>query len=101
MLLKPRRRPTPPGIILQEHYLDPRGITITELAEAINCSRKHISNIVHGHARIEADLATRLAAALDTTPQFWLNLQNALDIYEAQQKYKHWKPEKVFQAHPQ
>ncbi len=38
---------------------------------------------MNGRASITADMATRLAAALETTPQFWLNLQNAVDLHDA------------------
>lgn len=78
-----RRRPSDPGRLLKLYYLDSRGITISALAQSTRMSRKHISSIVNGHAPITADMATRLAAALGTTAQFWLNLQNAVDLYDA------------------
>lgn len=95
-MLQRERKPTAPGEILREHYLEPRGITITEFAEVIGCSRKHLSHIINGTARIEAGLASRIAVVLGTTPQFWLNLQNAVDIYEAKQEIRNWKPVKIF-----
>lgn len=55
------RRPSPPGRILMRHYLEPRGVTITAFAAAVDVSRKHMSAIVNGHARIEPDVAARLA----------------------------------------
>jgi plasmid maintenance system antidote protein VapI len=43
--------------------------------------------IVNGRARITAAMATRIAAALgNTTPEHWLNLQNAVDLYDAQER---------------
>jgi antitoxin HigA-1 len=92
------RKPTEPGKILKAHYLAPRKITITAFASAIDCSRKHISNIINGSARIEADLATRIASVLGTTPEFWLNLQNAVDVYQARKNNRNWKPAKTFFA---
>lgn len=91
-----KRKPNHPGMILQELYLKPRGITISAFAEAMECTRKHISNVIHGKARIEADLATRIATVLGTTPQLWLNLQNTVDLFEAAQHRKRWKPTRVF-----
>lgn len=82
-----KRRPTPPGEILREHYLDPRGLSITAFSAVLDVSRKHLSDVINGHARITPMLAVRLAHALDTTPTFWLNLQNAVDIYEAEQEF--------------
>ncbi len=95
-MLQRERKPTSPGEILKEHYLKDRRITITEFAEVIGCSRKHLSSIINGAARIEAGIASRIAVVLGTTPQFWLNLQNAVDIYEAKQTIKNWKPVKLF-----
>lgn len=68
--LKSQRSPTPPGEILRAHFLEPHGITITIMAKAVECSRKHMSRIVNGEARLEAALAVRMAKILDTTPEF-------------------------------
>jgi len=97
-VLQRKRRPTPPGRILKEHYLKPREITITAFAEAVGVSRKHMSRVINGLARLEADLATKIATVLGTTPQFWLNLQNAVDLYDAQERTKDWKPKALYPA---
>jgi addiction module HigA family antidote len=97
-MLKRNRKPTIPGEILNKLYLKERGITIKAFAEAVGCTPKHISNVIHGKARIEAELATRIAAVLGTTVQLWLNLQNSTDIWDAGYKMKGWKPSKTFYA---
>lgn len=79
-----KRRPSVPGEILVELYLAPHNISIAKFAEAVGVSRKHMSAIVNGRAGITADTATRMAMVLGTTAQFWLNLQNAVDLYDAQ-----------------
>jgi antitoxin HigA-1 len=78
-----KRRPALPGEILRELYLQPNHITQEILADAAGLSRKHISAIVNGRARIAAESAARIAAALGTTAQYWLNLQNAVDLWDA------------------
>jgi antitoxin HigA-1 len=75
-----RRRPSLPGEILVELYLAPHEISIAAFAEACGVTRKHMSGIVHGHVGITAEMAARIAAALGTTAQYWLNLQNAVDL---------------------
>ncbi|MGH7112908.1 MAG: HigA family addiction module antitoxin [Stellaceae bacterium] len=75
-----------PGEILAELYLAPHGISIAKFAEAVGVSRKHMSAIVHGRAAITADTATKMALVLGTTAQYWLNLQNAVDLHDAQQR---------------
>lgn len=90
------RRPTSPGVLLKHFYMEPRNITITSLAEAVGVSRKHMSHIVNGHCRIEPSMAYRLACVLDTSPQLWMNAQNAVDLWDATQE--NWKPSHIFSA---
>ncbi len=75
-----------PGEILVELYLEPHNISIAKFAAAVGVSRKHMSAIVNGRAAITADTATKMAVVLGTTAQFWLNLQNAVDLYDARQR---------------
>ena len=86
MIRKRKRRPSSPGEILLELYLAPHNISIVKFAEAVGVSRKHMSAIVNGRAAITADTAARMAVVLGTTAQFWLNLQNAVDLYDVQQR---------------
>lgn len=92
-MLIPKRRPTAPGTILQQHYLIPRTITISGFADLVECSRKHMSKIINGKVRIEAKMAVKIAKVLDTTPTFWLNLQNAVDLFDAERDMDGWQPE--------
>lgn len=80
-----KRKPTTPGEILQEEYLTPFGATQKDLANHIGCDVKVINRIINGRSGVTAVLALKLAAALNTTPEFWLNAQKAVDIYEAAQ----------------
>src|SRR5438132_8505780 len=80
------RRPSLPGEILAELYLAPHEISIARFAQACGVTRKHMSAIVNGHAAITAEMAARMAAVLGTTAQYWLNLQNAVDLYDAQER---------------
>ena len=93
-----KRRPATPGEILKEHYLAPRNISVSAFARAVGCSRKHMSDIVHSRSRFEAHLAARVARVLDTTAQLWLNLQTAVDVYDAEQELKDWEPERLYRA---
>jgi len=84
-----KRRPTPPGEILAELYLRPRGVSIARFADAAGVTRKHMSGIVNGRAAITAETATRIATVLGTSAQYWLNLQNAVDLYDAGKRLRH------------
>ena len=91
-----RRRPSHPGAILRAHYLEARAIGVGEMAEAIGVSRKHMSQVVNGHKRIEPRLAARLSKALGTTALFWLHLQAAVDAWDAVEAEAKWRPSKSF-----
>jgi len=66
--------------------LQPLGVSITAAADALGVTRKHVSEIVNGHAPVSADMAIRLAGALGTEPEIWVNMQAQYDLWEAAQK---------------
>lgn len=75
-------RPSHPGEVLRELYLAPLRITVTAAANALGVTRKHVSAIVNGRAPVTPDMALRLAAALDTEPELWVNLQAQYDLWQ-------------------
>jgi addiction module HigA family antidote len=87
-----------PGEILRELFLEPRGISITRFAAAIEVSRKHMSDLVNGKVRLEPAMAGRIAKALGTSAQVWLNLQAAVDAHDAEASVKRWRPKETFEA---
>jgi addiction module HigA family antidote len=86
--MKIQREPTTPGEILSEEFLKPLGMTQTELADHIGCDVKVVNRIVNGRSSVTAEMAIRLGAALRMSPEFWLNAQQAVDIYEAARRIK-------------
>ncbi|GGP20180.1 HigA family addiction module antitoxin [Silvimonas iriomotensis] len=78
--------PPHPGEVLKAMWLDPSGISISELAARIGQSRTIMSRIVNGHASVTPEMAMRLSIALGTTPQVWMNLQNAHDLWQWEQR---------------
>jgi len=82
-MLQHRRKPTSPGEILREEYLKPLAITQKALADHLGCDYKVINRIVNEQASVTPDMAIRLASAFETTPNFWLNAQTALDLWNS------------------
>lgn len=83
-----QRKPTSPGEILLEEYLKPLLISQKQLALHIDCDYKVINRIVNEKSSISIEIATKLAMALETTPDFWLNAQTALDLWKFRSKKK-------------
>jgi antitoxin HigA-1 len=77
------RKPTSPGEILREEFLKPLGLSRSAFAKHIGCDVKVINRIVNGRSGISAEMALLLVGALQTTPDFWLNAQQAVDLYKA------------------
>jgi addiction module HigA family antidote len=82
MLLPKDRAPTHPGEILREEFLEPLGMTQSELAERIGVSFPRVNEIVNGKRGITSSTALRLSQLFGTTPDFWLNLQHACELWE-------------------
>lgn len=86
--MKIRRPPTSPGEILHDEFLKPLGMTQAALAKHLGCDVKVVNRIVNGRSAVSADMAIRLGAAFRMSPEFWLNAQQAVDIYEASRRLK-------------
>ena len=93
------RRPTHPGNIIKEDYLLPLSITIKDMAATLGVSRKTLSKIINERGAITPNMALRLSRALDTTPDFWLNLQKNFDLWQAKFGTQEWKKVKPFPQH--
>ncbi len=77
-----KRRPSTVGEILAREFLEPLRIEIIELANAMGVHRNTLSRIVHDKGTLTAPMAIKLAAALGNTPEFWLNIQHAVEVWD-------------------
>jgi addiction module HigA family antidote len=78
--MKTKYDPIHPGEILKVEFLDPLDISAAELARAIHVPPNRVTRLINGQATVTPDTALRLARALRTTPEFWLNLQQRFDL---------------------
>ena len=79
--MQPEKRvPTHPGEVLREEFLVPLGQTQVALAAHIGVSVQRINELVRGKRGVTPETAWLLSQALDTTPEFWLNLQACHDL---------------------
>jgi len=81
--LPTKRPPTHPGEMLLLEFLEPLGLTQVELAQRIGVPFQRINQIVKQKRAVTPDSALRFAQLLGTTPEYWLNLQQNWDLYEA------------------
>jgi len=71
---------THPGIVLREEFLKPLDISQNKLAMDIRVPATRVGAIVNGRRSITPATALRLAHYFQTSPEFWLNLQQSYDL---------------------
>ncbi|MDP1651286.1 MAG: HigA family addiction module antitoxin [Rhodocyclaceae bacterium] len=91
----PQRRPTHPGAILREDVLPALEMTQTELAQRLGVSRLSVSELLHEKRTMTPEMAARVGKLLNTTPESWLRMQEAVDLWEVRQQ-----PEKLSSIKP-
>jgi len=82
------RRPTHPGEMLREDFLPDYGLTVVSLAESVGVSRQTINELLRERRALSPEMALRLSRLFGNSPEFWLNAQRAVDLWDATQAIK-------------
>ena len=72
--------PPHPGLVLREYLGD---TPVSTAAQHLRTTRVTLSRVLNGKAGISPNMALRLAAALDTSPELWMNMQTQYDLWRA------------------
>jgi len=96
-MMIPKNRPTHPGKFIQEDILNECHLSQTQLSMALGVSRHLINQLVNEQRQMTADMALRLGRFTQTSPELWLNLQQAVDLWEASHSPN---AEKIIQIKP-
>jgi addiction module HigA family antidote len=83
IMIMTKRRPVTAGEMLVLEFLEPMGMTQTELAERTGLPRKHVNELCRGRRAVTADTALILSRVFGNTADFWLNTQRRTDLWEA------------------
>jgi addiction module HigA family antidote len=78
--------PVSPGEVIRTRVLPQYGLTQDALADALGVSRYSVNQLINGRRNVTTDMALRIAHVTNTSPEFWLNLQRQLDLYETRLK---------------
>jgi len=75
--------PPHPGGIVKEECLEPLGLTVTRAAQGLGVTRQALSDLVNERAGVSIEMAIRLSRAFGSTPETWLGMQMAHDLWRA------------------
>ena len=88
-MIPKHRKPAHPGEILLREFLEPMGLSQVELARRMDVPVQRVNTLINGKRDITAETAILLSRVLKTTPEFWMNLQDARDLFEAREHLAH------------
>ena len=90
----PMANPCHPGEIVKYECLEPLGLTVTKAAKGLGVTRQALSNVINGRAGVSVDMAIRFSKAFGSTPETWLGMQMAYDLWQARDRAKDIKVER-------
>ena len=87
------QNPPHPGGIVKRQCLDPLDLSITRAARGLGVTRQALSELVNERAGVSVDMAIRLSKAFGSTPETWLGMQIAYDLWQARERARQIKVE--------
>jgi addiction module HigA family antidote len=83
---KPMHNPPHPGEFISDVYLEPFQITGRQLAQKLDVAASTLSRILAGTSRVTPEMALRLSKTLGRSPESWLAMQDAHDLWQARKQ---------------
>ena len=83
-----KRRPTHPGEILREDFMPDYALTVSGLARGLGVSRQTVNELLRERRALSTEMALRLSRLFGNTPEFWLNLQRSVDLWDAEEEIR-------------
>ena len=78
--------PPHPGGIVKSECLEPLGLSVTKAARGLGVSRQALSELVNEKSAVSVEMAIRLSKAFGSSPETWLGMQTAYDLWEARER---------------
>ena len=90
--------PPHPGGVVRRQCLTPLGLSVTRAAQGLGVTRQALSDLVNEKAGISVEMAFRLSKAFGSSPETWLGMQMAYDLWQARPRAEHLTVEKLTAA---
>jgi addiction module HigA family antidote len=84
----PLHNPPHPGGIVRRQCLEPLGLSVTDAAEGLGVTRQALSDLVNEKSGVSVDMAIRLSKAFGSSPETWLGMQMAHDLWQARDRMR-------------
>lgn len=78
--------PCHPGELVKYECLEPLGLSVTRAAKGLGVTRQALSDLINGKSGVSVDMAIRLSKAFGSTPETWLGMQMAYDLWQARER---------------
>ena len=78
--------PPHPGGIVRRQCLEPLGLSVTRAAKGLGVTRQALSELLNGHAGVSTEMAVRLSKAFGSSPETWLGMQMAYDLWQVRER---------------
>jgi len=85
-MIPKHRAPTHPGEMLLKEFLEPMGISQAKLAQDLRIPVQRVNTLIRGKRGVSAETAIILGRYFQISPEFWMNLQTAYDLYQARRE---------------
>lgn len=82
------RKPTHPSEMLREEFMPDFDLSVASLAKALGVSRQSVNKLVREQRAVGLEMALRLARVFETSPQYWLNIQRNIDLWDSLELYR-------------
>ena len=90
--------PPHPGGVVRRQCLEPFGLSVTRAAQGLGVTRQALSDLVNEKAGVSVEMAIRLSKAFGSSPETWLGMQMAYDLWQAQSRVEQLTVEKFTAA---
>ena len=90
--------PPHPGGIVKRQCLEPLGLSVTRAARGLGVTRQALSELVNERADVSVEMGVRLSKAFGSTPETWLGMQTAFDLWQARDRNSRLEGERFVPA---
>ncbi len=75
--------PPHPGEFIQATYMEPFDLSCRYLASQLNVAASTLNRVLKTQSGVSPEMALRLSKALGRSPESWLSMQDAYDLWQA------------------